>query len=137
MLIHNGIIKLDYNPATDVLATSMPDVKQFGLSEVSFCLGLIIESVKNYDIKLLLLDSSKSVVEVEDEAYKAVTTKFALDLMRTRLKKIARIATENTRREENSAKIATEIRQELNLEIKYKNFTNEAEALEWLLATGE
>jgi hypothetical protein len=137
MVIHNGIIKLDYNPATDILATSMPDVTQFGLSEVSFCLGLIVESVTNYDIKLLLLDSSKSVVEVEDEAYKTVVTRFAQDLIRTRLQKIARIATENTKREEKSAQVATEIRQGLNLQIKYKNFTNEAEALDWLLETGE
>ena len=137
MLIHNGIIRLDYNPATDILATSMPDVKQFGISEVSFCLGLIVESIQNYDIKLLLLDSSKSVVEVEDEAYKEVTTKFALDLMRTRLQKIARIANANTKREEQSTKVATDIRQELNLGIKFKNFTNEPDALDWLLATGE
>lgn len=64
MLIYSGVITLDYDPPTDILETSMPDIKEFALSEVSFCLGLIVESIRNYDIKHLLLDSSKSVIEV-------------------------------------------------------------------------
>jgi hypothetical protein len=135
MLIHNGIIKLDYNPATDVLVTSMPDIKQFELSEVSFCLGLIVESIINYDIKFLLLDSSKSVIEIDANAYKAISTRFAMDLMRTRLKKIARLQTTDAIREEKSGKIATELKQELNLPIQFKNFDNPAEAMDWLLTT--
>jgi len=133
MIIHNGIIKLDYNPTTDVLVTSMPDVRQFGLSEVNFCLGLIVDSIKNYDIKYLLLDSSKSVVEADNESYKAITTKFALDLMHTRLKKIARIGTTDANREEKSAKVATEIRQGMNLPVEFQNFNSQAEAMGWLL----
>ncbi|QMU30411.1 hypothetical protein [Adhaeribacter radiodurans] len=134
MVLHDGIITLDYNPAQDVLITSMPDIKTFGLSEVSYCLGLIVEYIRNYDIKKLLLDSSNSVVEVEDEAYKTITTQFALNLMNTRLKKLARVGTTNTNREESSAKISQEIKQELNLPIEYKSFNGKAEAMEWLLA---
>jgi hypothetical protein len=137
MLIHSGIVKLDYNPSTDVLETCMPDIRQFGLSEVSFCLELIVDSIKNYDIKYLLLDSSKSVIEVDDEAYKAIITKLALDLMNSHLKKIARIGTKDTQREEKAAKVATELRLELNLPIDYKSFNSKAEALDWLLAPGK
>jgi len=133
MIIYSGIITLNYNPATDVLDTSMPDVKQFGLSEVSFCLQLIVESIRNYDIKKLLLDSSKSVVEVEDEPYKAVTTKFGTELMGTRLKKIARVATADARREEKSATVSAELRRELNFPVEFRNFTSKAGAMEWLL----
>lgn len=135
MLLYNGIITLDYDPATDVLVTGMPDIRQFGLSEVSFCLGLIVESVRNYDIKHLLLDSSKSVVEIEDEAYKAVTAKFGMDLMKTRLRKIARVATADAGREEKSTRISAELRQELNLPVTFQNFTSRAEAMDWLLSS--
>jgi hypothetical protein len=39
MVIHSsGIIKLDYNPATDILVTSMPDIRQFEMAEVKYCL---------------------------------------------------------------------------------------------------
>jgi len=133
MIIHNGIIKLDYNPTTDILVTSMPDVRQFGLSEVSFCLGLIVDSIKNYDIKYLLLDSSKSVVEVENEAYKAVTSKFVMDLMSTRLKKIARLGTTDPVREGKSTKVASELREQVNLPVEFQNFNSQTEAMDWLL----
>jgi len=134
MLIHSGIITLDYSPATDVLVTSMPDIKEFGASEVSFCFGLIVENVRNYHIKNLLLDSSKSIVEVEDEAYKAITMKFAMDLMGTRLKKLARVGTIDTEREEKSAKLSADIKQEVNLPVEFRNFATREEAMEWLLS---
>ncbi len=134
MLIYSGIITLDYNPTTDVLVTSMPDVRQFGMSEVSFCLGLIVDNIRNYDIKNLLLDSSKSVIEVEDEAYKAITAKFTKDLMSTRLKKIARVGTLDIKREEKSAKLSMELKQEFSLPIIFENFTSKAAAMEWLVA---
>jgi hypothetical protein len=132
MLIYSGIITLNYHPSTDILETSMPDVRQFASSEVSFCLGLIIDTIRNYNIKNLLLDSSKTVIEAEDEAYKAIIAKFGMDLMSSQLKKLARISTQDVVREERSAKISGELKEELNLPISFKNFTNKAEAIKWL-----
>lgn len=134
MLIYSGIITLDYNPKTGVLTTTMPDVREFGTEDVSFCLGLIVESITNYDIEKLLLDSSKSVMEVEDEAYKAITMKFGIDMIETRLKKIARVRTADARREEISAKVSKELRQELNLPLEFRDFASKDEALAWLLS---
>lgn len=133
MLIYTGIITLDYDPATDVLVTGMPDVRQFGLSEVSFCLGLIVETIRNYDIKHLLLDASQSVVEMEGEAYRALTAKFSTDLMKTRLKKMARVATADAGREERSASISAE----LHLPMASRNFPSQAEAMGWLLSSAQ
>ncbi|MDQ4140973.1 MAG: hypothetical protein M3142_10660 [Bacteroidota bacterium] len=133
MLLYSGIITLDYNPATDVLVTSMPDVRQFGMSEVSFCLNLIVENIRNYHIKNLLLDSSKSVIEVDDEVYKSITMRFGMELMSTNLKKLARVGTYDKKREEKSARISGELRQELQLPIEFKNFSTPSEAMEWLV----
>jgi hypothetical protein len=135
MQIYKGIITLDYNPVTDVLVSEMPNPKQFGLSEVSFCLGLIVENVRNYDIKNLLLDSSKSTVDLEDEAYKAISIQFAKDLFSTRLQRIARVSTTDASREEKAAKLTTELKQELKLPMQFKNFTSQAEAMQWLRAS--
>ncbi|MDQ3290557.1 MAG: hypothetical protein M3Q05_04635 [Bacteroidota bacterium] len=132
MLLYSGIINLDYNPTTDILVTSMPDVRQFGMSEVSFCLNLIVDNIRNYHIKNLLLDSSKSIIEVEDEVYKNITLRFGMDLMNTNLKKLARVGTIDKKREERSAKLSGEISQELQLPIEFKNFSNRVEAMEWL-----
>lgn len=130
MLLYNGIITLDYNPATDVLATELPDVRQFGLLELRFCLDLIVKSVINYDIKQLLLDSSHSVVGIEDEAHRAVTADFGTDLMKTRLRRIARVGAADAAREEKAARVAHELRQELP--IKVRTFPSRNEAMGWL-----
>lgn len=131
MVLHEKIIRLDYNPATDILETSMPDVTHFMLSEVQMCLDVIITNIRNYDIKKLLLDSSNSVIEIgeDDEAYKAIAMKFGMDLMGTRLKKIARIESADLRREANSA----EVREHMNLPMEFKNFSNRDDAKDWLL----
>lgn len=130
MLLYNGIITLDYNPATDVLVTELPDVRQFGLLELRFCLDLIVKSVINYDIKQLLLDFSHSVVGIEDEAHRAVTANFGIDLMKTRLKRIARVGVADAAREENAARVAPELGQELP--IKIRTFSSKNEAMGWL-----
>ena len=133
MQLYKGMITLDYNPVTDVLVSDMPDAKQFGLAEVSFCLGLIVENIRNYDIKHLLLDSSKSTTDLEDNAYQAIATQFGQDLRRTRLKRIARVSTNDAGREAKAAKATAELK--LNLPIQVKSFTNQAEAIEWLRAS--
>ncbi|RDV15832.1 hypothetical protein DXT99_07480 [Pontibacter diazotrophicus] len=134
MIIYSGIVTLDYNPETGILTTTMPNVHEFGTEDVSFCLGLIIESIINYDIKKLLLDSSESVMEVEDEAYKAITLKFGIDMRETCLKKIARISTTDTEREKQADKLSAELRLELNLPLEFKSFANRDEAMVWLLS---
>ena len=134
MQLYKGMITLDYNPITDVLVSDMPDTKQFGALEVSYCLGLIVDSIRYYDIKKLLLDSSKSLIDVEDEVYQAITTKFSMKLRSTRLKKIARVATTDKNREEKSAKVSKALRQEFNFSLVFQNFTSQEEAMDWLLA---
>ncbi|GHA81459.1 hypothetical protein [Pontibacter akesuensis] len=131
MVLHDKIIRLDYNPATDILETSMPDVTHFMLSEVKMCLDVIVTNIRNYDIKKLLLDASNSVIEMDedDEAYKAVAMKFGMDLLGTRLKKIARVESADARREAKSE----EARQQANLPMEFRNFSSRDEAMSWLL----
>lgn len=135
MLLYNGIIILDYDPSTDILISSMPDIQAFSLSEVSFCLERIVESVTSYDIKHLLLDSSKSVVQIGNEEYQAVALQFGMSLMETGLKKVARVGTTDALREEKSARTTQELGAELQLPIAFRNFTSQQEAIDWLRAT--
>ena len=134
MLLTNSILKLDYNPATDVLVTCMPDLRTYALAEVSYCLDLMVESIRTYDIKKMLLDSSQTLIEVEDASYKAVMAQFAWALADTHLKKIARVGTADIMREDKAAKLASELRAEVNLPVEYKSFISQTEAMNWLLA---
>lgn len=132
MVLHDGIIKLDYNPATDILETSMPNVAHFTLWEIAACLETIVANVRDYHIEKLLLDTSNSIVEVDedDEAYKAITTNFAMGLMGTRLKKIARVESTDLKREARAADAS----QNALPSIDFKNFSSRAEARKWLLS---
>lgn len=59
-----------------------------------------------------------------------------MDLTGTRLRKIARVGTADPAREERSAKVSAELRQELSLPAEYRNFSGKAEAMAWLLRQG-
>lgn len=133
MVLHSGIIDLEYNPTTDILETTMPSVSHFGLSEVKFCLDLIIGAVTNYDIKKLLLDSTNSDIEMEDEAYQKIARNFGIALMKTRVQKVARIGTSDKVREEKSKQVTTQMKAEFNLPVQFKTFANRKQAHAWLL----
>jgi hypothetical protein len=106
VIYHNSIITLEYEPATDILSVVLPDIKDFTLSEVERCLGIIVEHVISYDVKKIMLDSSKAVIEVDNEAYHKLMLQFGKELMKTRLQKIARIATSLTAQENRASHVA-------------------------------
>ncbi|WP_347160307.1 hypothetical protein [Pontibacter chitinilyticus] len=131
MLLYKGIITLDYDPATDVLVAVLPDARQFGLSEIAMCLGLVVESVRSYDIKLLLLDA----VGTEGEGQGAAYASFISELSKTRLRKMARLAGADDGWQERSARIAAEGRQGPHRPLEFRSFDSQAEALGWLVSS--
>lgn len=133
IIYQNSIITLDYNPATDILSVALPDIQAHSVSEVERCLGIIVEHVISYDVKKILLDSSKAVVEVGDEAYRSLILQFSMELLKTRLQKIARIGTPVASQEHRANRVAEEIHQ-LKPTVAYQNFTGKGAALDWLLA---
>ena len=135
IIYQNSIITLDYNPSTDILSVALPDIQAHSISEVERCFDIIVEHVISYDVKKILLDSSKAVVDVEDEAYRSLILQFSRELMKTRLQKIARIATLVASQERRATLVTEEVYQ-LNPDpiAAYQNFTDQAEALEWLLS---
>jgi hypothetical protein len=133
LIYHNSIITLDYNPATDILSVALPDIQAHSISEVERCLDIIVEHVISYDVKKILIDSSKAVVEVEDEAYRNLMLQFSQALMKTRLQMVARIGTPVAAQERRANLVAEEVHQSNPL-VAYQNFTGKAAALDWLLA---
>ncbi|GHA80015.1 hypothetical protein [Pontibacter akesuensis] len=132
IVYHNSIITLDYDPATDILEVALPDMQAHSISEVERCLHIIVEHVISYDVKKLLLDSSKAVVEVEDETYRSLILQFSRELINTRLQKVARIATPVASQEHRANLMAQEVHQ-LKPAVAYENFAGRAAALDWLL----
>lgn len=128
MIIPNKFIKLDYNPATDVLIIEWPNIHDYTIPELKFILNEIVSTIRNYDIKKVLADSTKSVVTLPDTEYKSIIEQLTKDLMNTRLQKFARLTTGQGYREQ-AANTAAEA---LKNYFAVRNFHNMDEALEWL-----
>ncbi|QCR22868.1 hypothetical protein [Pontibacter sp. SGAir0037] len=130
ILYSNGIVQLDYDPATDILFMQWPDFHQFVLPEVKQSLDIILETIRNYDVKKLLIDSSGTVVDLSDSDYKPIMVKFVQNLMQTRLVKMARILSADITREER----VNQVEQETKPRFVFRNFQTKEAALEWLTA---
>jgi hypothetical protein len=130
MIIPNKFIKLEYSPTTDVLLIEWPNIQDYSLPEIRYILQDIVSNVKNYDIKKILADTRKSVIQVDAAAYGDVLNQLAADLMTTRLEKFARLSTQDKTRE----KIVKQAGALVAGTIQFKNFDNSREALEWLTA---
>ncbi|GAA4295952.1 hypothetical protein [Nibribacter koreensis] len=134
IISQNGLITLEYDPATDILSVSLPDIRKFTVSEVERSLAMVVEAVLSYDIKKILLDSSKSIVEVDDAEYRVVIMKFSGDLMKTRLKYLARVGSPIAAQEKRASEVAQEVTRTQTLPVEFQNFMDRVEAHSWLVA---
>ena len=133
MVLHqSSLITLDYDPATDVLSMDWPDVKDFLVPEVERELKVLIDNIKHYDVKKLLIDTSKAKVELKEAEYQAFITAFANTLKDTRLEKVARVGTDNPNREKLSDQAKTTSR--IDQFMEFQSFNSRTEALAWLLS---
>lgn len=128
MIIANPIIKLDYNPARDVLSVEWPDFREYTVSEAEYILDIIVETVKLYDVKCLLADTRSGVVELAESRYKRIVLRFAKGLAATRLRKVARVVTRGTLRERQ----VNEVKKEAGLDVPVESFYSTEAALRWL-----
>jgi hypothetical protein len=128
ILYQNALIKLDYNPATDILLVDMPSVTYGIVPEFRRALDIIVENVRAYDVKKLLVDARKSVIDMDPEEYARLVSKFAGDLKATRLVKGARVITANADRE----KLVKKVVSTTEPGFLFKTFTDCTEAENWL-----
>ncbi|WP_181305659.1 hypothetical protein [Rufibacter sp. XAAS-G3-1] len=131
IIYQSGLITLDYDPATDILYIKWPDVQDFLVLEIRQALRILVDHIKSYDIKKLLIDSSQASLEIPGAEYKDVLKEFGQNLMQTRLEKMARLLTPNPTREDK----VEEARQELRFPIPLRTFTDKQEAVAWLKST--
>ncbi|WP_299824363.1 hypothetical protein [uncultured Pontibacter sp.] len=132
IIFENSILRLDYDPANDILVIVYPDLHGYLLPELKRSVDILAEKVRNYDVKKVLLDSSRTVVSVTPEESRAVSMYLASALAQTRLQKLARVesldATVKVRASEN----LQHIQQTLALPYLLRNFRQKEEALTWL-----
>ena len=133
ILEQTSVITLDYNPATDILQVDYPDVVAFQLPEIERSLKLLVNAIRNYDVKKLLLDASKTTIEVSPEENTAVTLQLAADLVNTRLQKVARIQPADNQRETMAQNNINQVKLSGLLPYQLQTFTNKSDAMAWLV----
>lgn len=134
ILFKNSVIKLDYSPATDILEVEYPDLHDYLLPEIKHTINIMVDTVKNYDVKRVLLDSTRTVISVSDEESREIATFLASGLMKTRVQKVARVQSTSATVETTAQGNIKHIKSGWPLPFQLQNFKSKAEAVEWLIA---
>ncbi|WP_187264537.1 hypothetical protein [Pontibacter beigongshangensis] len=130
MIIYNNLIKLEYNPVTDILLVEWPDIFDYASAEMKQTLQAIVDTIKHYDVKKLLIDSRKSIIGISQAEYEALLKEFNKDLTNTRLQKIARLESENLTREAQVKELLPKLKQKTLVD--FGTFASITEATNWL-----
>lgn len=131
ILFESTLIRLDYSPATDILIADLSATYEFYLLEVQEALNTLVKNIRHYDVKRVLMDSRKRIVQIEEEKYAALMAAFMHELQTTRLQRLARLHTGNTVREN----LARTIQDQLISTFVMKTFMDKEQALAWLKAS--
>ena len=133
MILHrDGLLVLEYDIASDVLYVSWPDLSGFSMDEIQYSFQKFIEAIKSYDVKRLLLDSSKTRVDASYEDYKTLMLELSTGFLGTRLERIARVRAEDNMREQLVQQFIQEIVVDPQFSIPYQDFASVQDALDWL-----
>jgi hypothetical protein len=132
VLYENGLIRLDYDPATDVLNIRYPDLYDYLLPEIRNSIDILVDTIRNYDVKKVLLDSSKTHVGVDRERSREVTMYLVSGFLKTRLQKLARVQSLSEAVEQTAQANISHVHASLSLPFEFRNFTERQEALGWL-----
>lgn len=132
ILFENSIMKLEYDPATDIMVVAYPELHGYLLPEIKHSVDILADVVKSYDVKKVLLDSTKTVVDVTPEESREIAVYMASSLAQTRVQKVARVQSLNLTVETRAERNLQHVQQALSLPYVLQNFTHKAEALAWL-----
>ncbi|MBC5775300.1 hypothetical protein H8S95_14570 [Pontibacter sp. KCTC 32443] len=138
MILHkDGLILMDYDVASDILVVKWLASKTSSSSELSYTMKLLVDKIRSYDIKNLLIDAREDVIGITDEEYVEINMTFAQNLASTRLQRVARLGTTNTNRENFVQELAEDVQALPEANVVYQEFQDETIAIQWLQQNGE
>lgn len=132
ILLQNSILRLEYDPATDILQVRYPDLQSFHLSEIKHSLKVMVDTIRNYDVRRLLLDARYTVVELNDEENQRLTMELAAMLAQTRLIKVARVQPYDAENESRAQRNIEAARYAGLMPYEVRTFRDFPEAFVWL-----
>jgi tRNA nucleotidyltransferase (CCA-adding enzyme) len=128
IIFKNGFLMLEYEPTSDILSFEMPNVDDVVMPEMKRSLTVIVEHVRNYDVKRILLDARQTNIWVDENSYESIISEFYHDLMATRVQKIARLVAPDSVRE----RVVKKLLDNMHLSVEVQPFTEVGAAVAWL-----
>ncbi|WP_210462829.1 hypothetical protein [Rufibacter roseolus] len=99
IIYENGFVKIHYDPAEDIMFATLPQIDNSLFTEVRRSYDIVVDHVKSYDVKKLLIDASQTQVKVPEEVLLPIFSHFIKGLSSSRLQRLARIISSNISRE--------------------------------------
>jgi hypothetical protein len=119
-----------YDVKLDLVTVTWPDIENIYLPEIFHSVNVLVENVKNYNIRNLLVDARETKLLASYEDADRVVKAFTHGLAQSRLQKLARIESVNYQREISLKQLTTE----MNATFSYKTmfFKDTKSAMDWL-----
>ena len=119
-----------YDVKHDLLCVKWPTIENLYLPEILNSIKILVENVKNYNIRHLLIDGTETQAHSSNEDANKVVTVFINGLKNSRLEKLARVESPNQDRESVIKALIPELMTNATFEIKF--FKDVTSALIWL-----
>ncbi|MCP2044217.1 hypothetical protein [Pontibacter sp. HSC-36F09] len=132
ILLQNSILRLEYDPATDILQVRYPDLQRYHMSEIKHSLQIMVQTIRNYDVRKLLLDARTTSIEIDDEENRRLTMEFTAMLSATRLSKVARLQPFDPKNGTRAQRNIEEARKTGAISYEVATFATPVAALDWL-----
>ena len=132
ILYQNSLMQLNLEPANSLMEVNWPNFEAYSVDETKLALSRLVNTVKTYEVKKLLVDASNAKLNAEAEDYEEIIRHYTSLLQETNLEKIARLVTDVPERENRSRKLQKYI----PASIQIQNFENATDARTWLLDQG-
>jgi hypothetical protein len=134
ILLDNFLIKIDYNPATDIAIIDYPDLFDFELPEVQHAIELLAETINNYNVKKILIKPTRTTPERSLEEGGEIAAFLATKLRQAHVKKMARVRSPYSAVEANARKSVQLVETSRALPTQVRFFRAKSDAMEWLMS---
>ncbi|MFT2009294.1 hypothetical protein ACMA1I_11520 [Pontibacter sp. 13R65] len=132
ILYQNSLICLNYDPSSDIIVVEYKELHNVLIPEIKHSIHILIETVKNYDIKRILLDSSQTKKIVNEDNAFEITMFLAKEMLKTRIQKVARLQSPSSDVENSTQSNWALVKTLWPIPFDLQDFRNKQEALLWL-----
>lgn len=131
MILHaDRYFEHQYDSRLDMVCVKWPDIEGIYLPEIFNSVKMLLENIKNYYIRNLLVDASHTKALITYEDVDKVVHYLYSGLKDTRLEKLARVESANQQRELDLRRLVTEMNLKHSFETRV--FKDTPSAVAWL-----